>query len=173
MTKNEGEIITAETKILLATYPDIRIYKNINDIPAYPDIASVVIYTYGKDPFSNRKDPMQNEIQLFKALSDGTRLRILLLLLNNGELCVCDLMESLQIPQSTASRHLALLRSAGLVDGERRGTWMYYRLIEDETLGSAILAHLKQHCARLETAIEDHKRCLEFLGKKNGTACRQ
>ncbi|MFT5699629.1 MAG: ArsR family transcriptional regulator [Desulforhopalus sp.] len=113
---------------------------------------------------------MQDEIQLFKALSDSTRLRMLLLLLNNGELCVCDLMESLQIPQSTASRHLALLRNARLVDGERRGTWMYYRLVEDQTLGSAILAGIKQHCSELETAAEDHKRCLEFLSAKNSTS---
>lgn len=115
---------------------------------------------------------MQNEIQLFKALSDGTRLRILLLLVNNGELCVCDLMESLQIPQSTASRHLALLRNAGLVDGERRGTWMYYRVVENQTLGSAILTELKQHCSELETAVEDNRRCLKFLSTKNGTSCR-
>jgi ArsR family transcriptional regulator len=115
---------------------------------------------------------MQNEIQLFKALSDSTRLRMLLLLLNNGELCVCDLMESLQIPQSTASRHLALLRNAGLVDGERRGTWMYYRVVQDQTLGSAILAGVKQHCSGLEIAVEDHKRCLEFVSTKNGMPCR-
>jgi ArsR family transcriptional regulator len=116
---------------------------------------------------------MQNEIQLFKALSDSTRLRMLLLLLNNGELCVCDLMESLQIPQSTASRHLALLRNAGLVDGERNGTWMYYRLVDTQTLGSAILAGIKQHCTGLETAIKDQQRCLEFLKNKNGSPCRK
>ncbi len=116
---------------------------------------------------------MQNEIQLFKALSDGTRLRMLLLLLNNGELCVCDLMESMQIPQSTASRHLALLRNAGLVDGERRGTWMYYRVIEDQTLGSAILSALKQYCLGLETAVEDQRRCKEFSSVKDSTLCRK
>lgn len=116
---------------------------------------------------------MQNEIQIFKALSDGTRLRMLLLLLNNGELCVCDLMESLQIPQSTASRHLSQLRNAGLVDGERRGTWMYYRVVEDQTLGSAVLADLKRYCSKLDTAGKDHKRCLAFLRAKKGTSCRK
>ncbi len=116
---------------------------------------------------------MQNEIQLFKALSDGTRLRMLLLLLNNGELCVCDLMESMQIPQSTASRHLALLRNAGLVDGERHGTWMYYRVVEDQTLGSAILDNLRTYCSELETAVADQKRCLKFLSTKSDTPCRQ
>lgn len=116
---------------------------------------------------------MQNEIQLFKALSDGTRLRLLLLLLNNGELCVCDLIESLKIPQSTASRHLALLRNAGLVDGERRGTWMYYRVVEDQTLGSAILAALRQHCSEQKIASADQKRCLEFLSTKSGSPCHK
>ena len=114
---------------------------------------------------------MQTELQLFKALSDSTRLRMLLLLLNNGELCVCDLMESLQIPQSTASRHLALLRSAGLVDGERRGTWMYYQVVEDQALGSAIMAGLKQHCSELEKAVEDQNRCIKFLSNKSDTPC--
>lgn len=121
----------------------------------------------------NKEGPMQNEIQLFKAISDGTRLRILLLLLNNGELCVCDLMSSLQIPQSTVSRHLALLRNAGLVDGERRGAWMYYQVVEDQTLGSSILTSLRQHCSGLEIAEADQKRCLEFLSNKNGTSCQK
>jgi ArsR family transcriptional regulator len=114
---------------------------------------------------------MQKEIQLFKAISDGTRLRILLLLLNNGELCVCDLMESLQIPQSTASRHLALLRSAGLVEGQRRGAWMYYQVVEDQTLGSAILSNLREHCSGLEASLEDQQRCLDFLKNKPSDPC--
>lgn len=114
---------------------------------------------------------MQKELQIFKALSDGTRVRMLLLLMNNGELCVCDLMESLQIPQSTASRHLALLRSAGLVDGERRGVWMYYRIVEDETLGTAVLNNLRRFCSHLDTAEEDNRRYLDFLAEKDGQPC--
>lgn len=116
---------------------------------------------------------MQTEIQLFKALSDSTRLRMLLLLLKHGELCVCDLMESLQIPQSTASRHLALLRNAGLVDGQRHGTWMYYKIVENQTLGSSILEGLRRHCFELETAVEDDKRCVEFLSTKQETPCQK
>lgn len=98
---------------------------------------------------------------------------MLLLLLNHGELCVCNLMESLQIPQSTASRHLVLLRSTGLVDGERRGTWMYYQIVEDQALGSVLLAGLKQHCSNLEKTLEDQKRCLEFLATKNDSLCHK
>ena len=65
--------------------------------------------------------------QLFKALADTTRLRILSLLLA-GEVCVCDLHDTLGIPQPKASRHLAYLRAAGLVDARRDGQWIHYRL---------------------------------------------
>jgi ArsR family transcriptional regulator, arsenate/arsenite/antimonite-responsive transcriptional repressor len=64
---------------------------------------------------------------VFKALADDTRLRILGLLLT-GEVCVCDIHESLRIPQSKASRHLAYLRRSGLVDTRRDGLWIRYRL---------------------------------------------
>ncbi|MFN8065112.1 MAG: metalloregulator ArsR/SmtB family transcription factor [Vicinamibacterales bacterium] len=64
---------------------------------------------------------------LFQALGDSTRLRILGLLLS-GEVCVCDIHESLKIPQPKASRHLAYLRRAGLVDTRRDGLWIHYRL---------------------------------------------
>src|SRR6201986_4867242 len=64
---------------------------------------------------------------LFKALADATRLRILGLLLT-GEVCVCHIHESLRIPQPKASRHLAYLRRAGLVETRREGLWIHYRL---------------------------------------------
>ena len=66
---------------------------------------------------------------LFKALADTTRLRILGLLLT-GEVCVCHIHESLRIPQPKASRHLAYLRRAGLVDTRRDGLWVHYRLAD-------------------------------------------
>src|ERR1700754_1343732 len=64
---------------------------------------------------------------LFKALADATRLRILGLLLT-GEVCVCHIHESLKIPQPKASRHLAYLRKAGLVETRRDGLWVHYRM---------------------------------------------
>jgi len=71
--------------------------------------------------------PLAEMETLFKALADETRLRILGLLLT-GEVCVCDIHESLKIPQSKASRHLAYLRRSGLVDTRRDGLWIHYRL---------------------------------------------
>lgn len=65
--------------------------------------------------------------RLFKALGDETRLRIVALL-SHGELCVCHLVEALSLSQPKVSRHLAILRSAGVVDHRREGTWVYYGL---------------------------------------------
>ena len=84
---------------------------------------------------------MKQTAQLFKTLSDPTRLR-LLNLLRTGEICVCDLMEILDLPQSTVSRHLATLRNAGLVTDERRGQCMYYGITADQTVFSQKLIEL-------------------------------
>jgi len=70
---------------------------------------------------------MADSVRVFKALGDETRLRILNLL-RQGELCVCDIMSVLGIPQSKASRHLAQLRATGLVTDRREGRWMHYTL---------------------------------------------
>lgn len=70
---------------------------------------------------------MKQLVNYHKALSDETRLRILALL-DEHELCVCNLITVLRIPQSSVSRHLAVLRGAGLVEDQRHGTWMWYSL---------------------------------------------
>lgn len=64
---------------------------------------------------------------MFRAFSDRTRLRILHLL-RGGELCVCDLVNVLAVPQPKVSRHLAYLRKAGLVLARKEGLWMHYQL---------------------------------------------
>jgi ArsR family transcriptional regulator len=71
---------------------------------------------------------MKTAAQLFKALADETRLKILWLLMGQVELCVCDIMGVLGITQSKASRHLRYLFNAGLVTDRREGLWMYYRI---------------------------------------------
>lgn len=87
---------------------------------------------------------MNNEAKIFKALSDETRLRILALLLT-GELCVCELMAALELPQSTASRHLAYLRNTGWVLDRRQGVWMFYRLNDEGGRLVTMLRELLQH----------------------------
>jgi ArsR family transcriptional regulator, arsenate/arsenite/antimonite-responsive transcriptional repressor len=66
--------------------------------------------------------------RLFKALGDETRLRVVALL-SHGELCVCHLQEALGLSQSNVSRHLGVLRAAGVVEDRRDGSWVYYRLV--------------------------------------------
>jgi len=65
---------------------------------------------------------------LFSALSNEVRLRCLMLLQLEGELCVCELTHALELSQPMMSRHLALLRSSGLVEGRRAGQWIYYQI---------------------------------------------
>lgn len=79
----------------------------------------------------SKPDSLANLEALFKALADTTRLRILNLLLA-GEVCVCDIHDTLGIPQPKASRHLAYLRAAGLVDARKDGQWVHYRLSESQ-----------------------------------------
>lgn len=73
---------------------------------------------------------MRSLSNLFKALSDETRLQMLGLLLKEGELCVCDFVEVLEITQSKASRHLRHLVNAGLLDDRREAIWVYFRIAD-------------------------------------------
>jgi ArsR family transcriptional regulator len=68
---------------------------------------------------------------LFNLLSDSTRLRMTTLLALEGELCVCEFTHALRDPQPKISRHLAIMREAGLVVARRQGTWMHYRIRPD------------------------------------------
>jgi ArsR family transcriptional regulator len=67
--------------------------------------------------------------RMFKALGDEVRLRIVALLAH-GELCVCHIEEALGLTQPNASRHLGILRAAGLVAHQRRDKWVYYRIAQ-------------------------------------------
>lgn len=73
--------------------------------------------------------------RVFKALGDPVRLRLLSLIASRdgGEVCVCDLTPAFALSQPTISHHLKLLREAGLIGSERRGTWVYYWLLPEST----------------------------------------
>ena len=72
------------------------------------------------------------EAALFRALADPHRLTILAALDRaDNDVCVCDFTDALPLSQPTVSHHLRILREAGLITGERRGTWVYYRLTPD------------------------------------------
>jgi len=113
---------------------------------------------------------MKKTAQLFKALSDETRLRILSLL-TAGELCVCDLMAVLDLPQSTVSRHLAYLRNAGLVEDRRQGVWMYYRLVAPTAALGDLAETIPQRLAGLESGRIDLEVLRDYLADKPGSSC--
>lgn len=80
---------------------------------------------------------------MFKALGDPVRLRLLNLIASHpgGEACVCDISDTFDLSQPTISHHLKVLRQAGLLDSERRGTWVYYWVIPTalQQLSSALV----------------------------------
>lgn len=69
---------------------------------------------------------MVTPVQLFKCLSDETRLQLVMLMQAEGELCVCELVAAMEESQPKVSRHLAQLRNCGLLKDTRRGQWVYY-----------------------------------------------
>jgi len=91
------------------------------------EIAYIRFPIYDIDPEGLMAEPI-TPTALFKCLADDTRTKITLLIVSQGELCVCELTAALDLNQPKISRHLALLRSAGLLMDRRQGQWVYYRL---------------------------------------------
>src|ERR1044071_5176776 len=79
-------------------------------------------------PARERWPFIEGDAKLLKALADETRLGIVLQLREQGEVCQCDFAACCSVQQPTVSHHLKVLRGAGVVDAEKRGVWMYYRL---------------------------------------------
>ncbi len=113
---------------------------------------------------------MQNITQIFRSLDDETRLRILALLLEEQELCVCDIMAVLQLPQSTISRHLSHLKNAGWLRDRRETVWIYYSIVAAPgPLQQSMLPILRHFLHDNETAQADRDR-LHALAAENSCA---
>ena len=94
----------------------------------------------------------------FKALADQTRLRIIGLL-RGGEICVCDIHDSLDLPQPTVSRHLAYLRKSGLVGTRKEGLWVHYRLATlPDPVMQALLDAVTHAIGHVSSGQRDRKR---------------
>jgi ArsR family transcriptional regulator len=93
---------------------------------------------------------------LFKALADPVRLRLLSLIAchDGGESCVCDLLEAFDLTAPSVSYHLKILREAGLISSQRRGTWVYYRV--NPTVMARMSAVLAPPAALAEKPARDH-----------------
>jgi ArsR family transcriptional regulator, arsenate/arsenite/antimonite-responsive transcriptional repressor len=106
-------------------------------------------------------ETMKEAAQFFKTLADESRLKMLWLLFNRQELCVCDVMAVLDITQSKASRHLASLRHIGIASDRREGLWSYYSLciVEDELA--------KEHLKLLQATLAKRPEAKQLLNKLN------
>ncbi len=110
---------------------------------------------------------MKNVANIFKSLEDETRLRIMALLLETGELCVCDIIAVLQLPQSTVSRHLAHLKNAGWLRDRREVVWIFYSISPDlSPLQKLLSVTLRTTLAENEAAKNDRERLVK-LGRMN------
>ena len=86
--------------------------------------------------------PIEPDIKLLQALADPTRLAIVRELGGAAEVCACDFTGCCDVRQPTVSHHLKVLREAGVITSERRGTWIYYRLEPKAASRIASLGHL-------------------------------
>lgn len=112
---------------------------------------------------------MKQDLALYKSFSDETRLRILFLL-SVRELCVCELVSVLEMPQGRISRHLAQLKQTGIVSDRRDGTWIYYSLTSPRSaLQKRLLGYLESEVPAGEPLESDRKRLDDLT--EQGVVC--
>lgn len=115
---------------------------------------------------------MIQPVDFFTLLSDETRLRCLSLLQQQGELCVCELTEALNLSQPKISRHLALLRKHNMVSDRRAGIWVYYRLHPElPQWMQAVLTTTVQAIKHLEPYASESQKLVSCLPNR-ATCCR-
>ena len=109
---------------------------------------------------------MKELTDIFKALSDETRLRILKLL-EGGELCVCDIMAALDKIQPKVSFHLGVLKKANLLVGRKQGKWMHYKIDDSDLFKRLLILSVLEKIPEVNIN-EDRKRLEKFLKDKAG-----
>ena len=109
---------------------------------------------------------------LFQSLADTTRLRCLVLMAAEGELCVCELTHALGLVQPKVSRHLARLRETGLVEDRREGQWVYYRLHPAlPRWAQAIVAAALEGAEGREPYVDDRRRLATMTNRPGSRCC--
>lgn len=116
---------------------------------------------------------MREFLAVVSALSDPSRLRLLLSLCGR-ELCVCNLVEFIGLADSTVSKHMSILREAGLVESRKKGRWVYYRLADQDAspLASRLIELARNSLAQDRIVMADAIRIIELIERNNGTLCQ-
>ena len=110
---------------------------------------------------------MKSAAPFFRALADPTRWRIVRLVLDRA-LCVCELADILEMPHSSVSSHLQIIRKTGLLESENCGKWTYYRIDHDQV--SLIRSLLRQFRAETQH-LADQIRCKQRLADRANSCC--
>jgi ArsR family transcriptional regulator len=115
----------------------------------------------------------KRDIEILHALADSTRLRLLNLLTQAAEICVCELVDALRIPQYKVSRHLGILAAAGWVEDRRQGKWNYYRIARDlRPYQETFLRALHQMREERDDFRQDEARaCCRLETRRDGLCC--
>ena len=115
---------------------------------------------------------MDTLLLMFKALADRNRMRIMAALLQHEELCACQLTELLGVAGATASRHLAQLQNAGLIESRKKGRWVFFSLREKPP-GELPLSWLKEKLSQSEVIADDRDHLEIILQENPETICRR
>jgi ArsR family transcriptional regulator, arsenate/arsenite/antimonite-responsive transcriptional repressor len=115
---------------------------------------------------------MDREVEVLQSLADPTRLRLIHLLERKGEICVCELVDALGVPQYNVSRHLRVLQNAGWLEDRRQGRWVYYRLTRSlKPYQRSLLEAVAQLRAQREDLPADEARAGRRLKLRRGGLC--
>ena len=141
-------------------------------LPLPTDLPSVTACTLPETPTPLDDDVEVDDLDaLFKGFADPTRLRVLNLLAA-GELCVCDIVEILELPQPAVSRHLAYLRRMGLVEATREWKFAHYRLAEPRNAVHRNLMNCVRSCFTGVTSLDAERGlAVARVAQRSATPC--
>ena len=115
---------------------------------------------------------MERELNIFKALSDKNRLRVMMALARHKELCACQITEMLGVTGATASRHMGLLLATGMVCSRKDGRWVFYRLTEEGKVNPLLLWAQKSLGENIDLA-QDEITLEDILAQNPEDLCRK
>jgi len=113
---------------------------------------------------------VEKTLNIAKALADGNRMRVIVALMENNELCVCQITEMLRLAVATVSRHMSVLQNARLVQSRKEGRWVFYRL-EDSFPGSLRQCLMESLCGSPEITA-DRQNLVTILSCEPDDLCR-
>lgn len=114
---------------------------------------------------------MEATISVIRALSDSGRLRIFMALIHHRELCVCQIIELLELAPATVSKHISQLQTARLIESRKKGRWVYCRLTEN--LPAGLLTYLQTSLANSRQIELDHAKLAQVIECAPDDLCRE